>query len=85
MNIQVFLKSTNFYQRFIYSFSDIIHSLFNITGNNSIWVWDNEQQHTFNSLKIAITSAFILTSPKILILFYIKTNSLDFTIEAVLS
>jgi len=36
-DLQVFLGFTNFYQRFIYGFLDIVHPLFDITKSTSTW------------------------------------------------
>ena len=84
-NLQIFLGFTNFYQKFIYGFSEIAHPLFNLTESNSIWIWATSQQDSSDLLKIAINFAPVLTSPNIFTLFWIEVDSLDFTTRAVLS
>ena len=37
-DLQAFLGFTNFYQRFIYGFSEVACPLFNLTGSNSTWM-----------------------------------------------
>ena len=83
-DLQIFLSFVNFYQKFIHSFLDITHFLFNFTGSNSIWTWTTTQKNTFDALKAAITLALILVFSDTFALFQIKVESLDFVTEAVL-
>lgn len=39
-NLQVFLSFTNFYQKFISRFLNIVHPLFDMARSNIIWAWD---------------------------------------------
>jgi hypothetical protein len=61
--VQSFLVFTNFYRRFIQDFSHHARPLFNLTKNDVKWMWSSAEQSAFDSLKKAITSAPILTSP----------------------
>jgi len=83
--MQVFLGFINFYYRFICSFLNIAHPLFNNTGNNTTWTWGLKQEYAFAILKTAITTVPVLASPDISILFRIKADSLDFATSTVLS
>ena len=85
IDIQVFLEFINFDYRFIYSFSNIAYSLFNVTSTNITWIQSLDQQYTFTTLKIVITTTLVLDLPNISVLFRIKVDSLDFAIEVVLS
>ena len=73
--VQSFLGFINFYRRFIQDFSHHAHPLFNLTKNDVKWLWSQEEQSAFNTLKGLVTSAPILTSPD---------NSRPFRIEAVM-
>jgi len=68
-DLQAFLGFINFYQRFIYGFSEVVYPLFNLTGSNSTWMWTAPQQDAFNFLKMAIISVPILVSPNTFALF----------------
>lgn len=83
--MRVFLGFINFYYRFICSFLNIAHPLFNNTGNNTTWTWRLKQECAFAILKTAITTVPVLASPDISTLFRIKADSLDFATGAVLS
>ena len=76
--MQIFLKFTNLYYRFIHGFSDIVYFLFDIITSSGFKVY------IFTTLKVAITTALILASSNISTLFRIKVDSLDFITEVVL-
>jgi hypothetical protein len=60
-DIQSFLGFANFYQRFIYNFSDIVVPLTCLTPKNVPFVFGDVQQAAFNLLKDVFSSAPILT------------------------
>jgi hypothetical protein len=83
--VQSFLGFTNFYRRFIQDFSHHARPLFNLTKNDVKWTWSSAEQSAFDSLKKAITSAPILTSPDNSRPFRIEADSSDYATGAVLS
>jgi transposase InsO family protein len=83
--VQSFLGFVNFYRRFIRDFSHHARPLFDLTKNDVKWHWTSKEQSAFNSLKSAITSTPILTSPDNSCPFRIEADSSDFATGAVLS
>ena len=61
--VQSFLGFINFYRQFIQSFSHHAHPLFDLTKKDIEWHWTEAEQTAFDSLRGAVTSAPILTSP----------------------
>ena len=60
-NIQFFLGFTNFYWRFIFSYSDITISLTHLTRKGNVWNFTPECRESFEMLKKAFTTALVLT------------------------
>lgn len=58
--VQSFLGFVNFYRRFIRDFSHHARLLFDLTGKNAPWVWEEAQQAAFDELKCAVTSTLVL-------------------------
>ena len=83
--VQSFLGFINFYRRFVQDFSHHAHPLFNLTKNDVKWLWSQEEQSAFDTLKSLVTSAPILTSPDNSRPFHIEADSSDFATRAVLS
>ena len=83
--VQSFLGFINFYRRFIQDFSHHARPLFNLTKNDVKWLWSQEEQLAFDTLKGLVTSAPILTSPDNSRPFRIEADSSDFATGAVLS
>ena len=83
--VQSFLGFINFYRRFIQDFSHHARPLFNLTKNNVKWLWSQEEQLAFDTLKSLVTLAPILTSPDNSRPFRIEADSSDFATGAVLS
>ena len=83
--VQSFLGFINFYQRFIQDFSHHACPLFNLTKNDVKWLWSQEEQSAFDTLKGLVTLAPILTSPDNSRPFRIEADSSDFATRVVLS
>jgi transposase InsO family protein len=83
--VQSFLGFTNFYRRFIQDFSYHARPLFDLTKKDAKWIWSEEEQSAFDTLKRLITSAPILSSPDNSRPFRIEADSSDFATGAVLS
>jgi hypothetical protein len=61
-DLQQFLGFVNYYRRFIANFAHIASCLHHLTGNVP-WSWNQPEQHAFEALKHAITTAPILALP----------------------
>src|SRR5260370_21462845 len=79
--VQSFLGFVNFYQRFIYHFSDIAQPLHALTWKSKAWSWDKTKQHTFDTLKQAVTLAPSLPSPSISGKFCFQWQRSNFILE----
>jgi len=62
-DVQAFIGFVNFYRCFIWDFSTIARSLFDLTRSDKAWNWDTKEQDTFERLKAAVTTAPVLVSP----------------------
>ena len=83
--VQSFLGFINFYCQFIQSFSHHARPLFDLTKKDIEWHWTEAEQMAFDSLRGAVTSAPILTSPNNSWPFWIEADSSDYATGAVLS
>lgn len=84
-DIQLFLRFTKFYYRFIYKYSDIIIPLIHLTWKNIFWSFNNFCCETFNTLKQIFTFAFILSYQIPNTQLIVKTNASNYTLTAILS
>jgi len=75
----------NFYHRFIQDFSAKVRLLFDLTCSEQVWTWSGREQAAFEDLKTAVTTAPVLMSSQNSEPFWIKVDSSDFAIRAVLS
>ena len=62
-DIRSFCGLVGFYRRFIGGFSHVAAPLTELTKAGQPWRWASEQQHAFDSLKSALTSAPVLLVP----------------------
>ena len=82
---QRFIRFSNFYRRFINHFSGKTQPLQNLTKAKTLFVWENECNSSFESLKTTFTSAPILKIVDLFKPFILECDCLDFELEAVLS
>jgi hypothetical protein len=61
--VQSFVGFANFYRRFIASFSDHAHALFDLTKKDVQFVWGTHEQDAFEKIKKAVTTALVLVLP----------------------
>jgi transposase InsO family protein len=61
--VQSFLGFTNFYRRFIASFSEIARPLFDLTKKDINFVWGIREEEAFTKLKTSVTSSPVLVLP----------------------
>jgi len=84
-DIQSFLGFANFYQRFIFNYSDIVVPLTHLTRKGIPFQFTDKAQEAFNLLKKAFTMAPVLTHwiPDWPII--IETDASDYALTAILS
>jgi len=84
-DIQRFLGFASFYHRFIKDYSKITTPLITLTCKDKPFSWNPTTQATFDTLKMAFTSAPILIHPDPAKPFIVETNVSDFALGAILS
>jgi RNase H-like domain found in reverse transcriptase len=83
--VQSFLGFTNFYQRFIISFLEIVLALTCLTRKDTPFVWGDKQQDTVKALKIAFSEALILIHFDPDNPIVVETDASDYAITAIIS
>ncbi|GBM32961.1 Retrovirus-related Pol polyprotein from transposon 297 [Araneus ventricosus] len=83
--LRSFLGLCTYYSRFVKNFSTIARPLHKLTEAKSNFNWTDECEKSFNSLKLALASATILTYPRIDKDFNLDTDASNEGIGAVLS
>lgn len=83
-DLQQFLGFVNFYRRFIRNYAQIASPLHRLTGL-APWSWSPKEQHAFESLKLAATSAPVLTIPADNAPYRVEADSSGYATGAVLS
>src|ERR1700726_4351209 len=84
-DIQSFLGFTNFYHCFVHGYSDIITPMTHLTRKNIPWLWSDDCQSVFDSLKSAFSSALILSHFTPGAPLIVETDASDYTVAAILS
>ena len=79
-----FTGFTNFYRKFIPSFSNIVTPLNLLTWKGKPWKWTPLQQAAFNKLKLIFSSAPILQIPNVTCPFSIMTDASLLATRAIL-
>nr|GEW28756.1 hypothetical protein [Tanacetum cinerariifolium] len=82
--LRSFLGLVNYYQRFIMGYSAIASPLMDLLRKNQAWIWDEECQATFESLKKAVMEEPVLRLPDVTMPFKLHTDASDFAIGGVL-
>ena len=82
--VHSFLSFTNFYQKFIFDYSNIVNPLTFLTKKDQPWIWGTLQQHGFNHLHHIFSSAPVLSIPNISHSFFIMTDTSLLAVGAVL-
>jgi len=83
--VQAFLGLANYYRRFIPNFAKIARPLNDLLKKNSKFIWSNEVDESFNSIKSKFYSAPVLAYPDRNLPFMVETDSSNFAIGAILS
>jgi hypothetical protein len=79
-----FLGTAGYYRRFVKDFSRISAPISELVKKDVPYVWSEEQQHAFESLKTALISAPILVSPDPTKPYVVTTDASGFAVGAVL-
>nr|GEZ10262.1 hypothetical protein [Tanacetum cinerariifolium] len=65
MELRYFLGLVNYYRRFIMGYSAIASPLTDLLKKNQAWIWDEEYQAVFESLKKAVMEEPVLRLPDV--------------------
>ena len=84
-DIQSFLDFTNFYQQFIYNYSNIIIPLTHLTWKGTLWHFSNNCQNAFTTIKKAFTCAPVITHWVPDTQITVEMDALDYAVAAILS
>ncbi|GJR49653.1 UvrD-like helicase, ATP-binding domain, P-loop containing nucleoside triphosphate hydrolase [Tanacetum coccineum] len=82
--LRSFLGLVNYYRRFIMGYSAIASPLTDLLKKNKAWIWDEECQAAFESLKKAVIEEPVLRLPDVTMPFELHTDASDFSIRGVL-
>ena len=82
--LQSFLGMAGFYRRFCPNFATIAYPLTQLTGSKIDFVWDDNCQKSFESLKDFLTNEPILKSPNFSLPFVLHTDACETGTGAVL-
>uniref|UniRef100_A0A3P9J3I3 Gypsy retrotransposon integrase-like protein 1 n=1 Tax=Oryzias latipes TaxID=8090 RepID=A0A3P9J3I3_ORYLA len=84
-DLKSFLGLASYYRRFVRGFSCIAAPLFHLQKKDCDFVWTQECEQAFSSLKKALTNSPILTPPDPKLPFILDTDASDVGMGAVLS
>jgi len=74
-----------FLQKIYNNYSEIIVSLTRLTRKDTPWLWSEDCQQAFNTLKLAFTSALILTHWDPNAPIFIESDASNYALAAILS
>ena len=83
--VRSFLGLANFYQRFIKDYARVAHLLHDLTKKEEPCRWEQDEQHTFDTLKEHFTTAPVLAFPDLDCKFRLESDTSNFATGAVLS
>ena len=84
-HIKQFLSLAGYYRRFIHNFSKISKPLKTLLQKNTQFIWGNEQETAFHTLKSKLCEAPILSYPDFEKPFILTTDASKFAISGILS
>src|SRR6267378_5850158 len=76
-DVQKFLGFCNFYRRFVKDYSTIARPLFNLTKQNTTWLWTSECNNVFTRLQHTLTTSLVLVLPDYDRAFTLITDASD--------
>ena len=83
--VQGFVGLCNYYNSFIPAYSVTVEPLIRLTKKGIAFVWREEQQEAFDTLKSALLSAPLLRHPDFSKRFYVQTDACGYGLGAVLT
>ena len=83
--VQGFVGLCNYYNGFIPAYSVTVEPLIRLTKKGIVFVWGEEQQEAFDTLKSALLSAPLLRHPDFSKRFYVQTDACGYGLGAVLT
>lgn len=83
--VQRFLGLAGWYHRFISNFSEKAALLHVLKQKNSTWIWTEECQRAFDTIKQDLVQAPVLTTPNFSKSFQVQTDASDIGLGAVLT
>ena len=83
--VQAFLGLCGYYRKFIRGFSAIAQPLYRLTQKDQKFIWEDDCQEAFDTLKTAMTSTPILAYPRSEGSFVLDTDASNCAVGAVLS
>jgi len=83
--LQSFLGLCNYYSKFIHSYAHICNPLYKLLKKDVKYVWSDECEHAFVKLKLKLTSAPVLCTPRYDKPFIIHTDASMEGVGAILS
>jgi hypothetical protein len=84
-DVRAFLGFAGFYRRFIRNFSRLARPLNDLTQKNQKWVWGEEQNHAFETLRQRFMEAPVLIQPDVMAPFRLECDASKRACGAVLS
>ena len=82
--VRSFLGFVGYYRRHIRDFGIISRSLFDLLKKGAVFVWTQQTEEDFQTLKKALISAPVLALPNFQVPFEVETDACDYGVGAVL-
>ena len=83
-DLRLFLGCTGYYRQYIRDYARIAEPLYRLERKGTVFKWNDDCQKAFNILKTNLTTAPILSYPRLDISFILDTDACDTGIGAVL-
>ena len=74
-DLQRFLGTVGWYERFIKNFSDISFPLYQMLQKGANFIWSDDAQQAFEQLKLKLTEASVIIHPDPKKIFKVETNA----------
>ena len=84
-NVRAFLGMTGYYHRFILHYAALSKPLVKLTSKNETFIWTEDCERAFNTLKEALTKSPVLAYPDFNLPFKLDTDASNVGTGAVLS
>ncbi len=82
--VQVFLRLTNYYWKFVPNYAKIAEPLMQLMHKNKRWHWDKKQKNAFHTLKESLNRTAHLRILNLTCKKILKTNASDLAVNACL-